>query len=53
MNRVGTAHDFILSTDAVNVGIKKTLRVTQQTGRRPTSAGRAKVLSRKRQIRQD
>jgi hypothetical protein len=27
MYRVGTSHDFILSTDAVNIGIEKSLAV--------------------------
>ena len=30
MNRVGTSHDFILSTDAVYIGIQKSLIVVGQ-----------------------
>lgn len=30
MLRVATAHDFILSTDAVDVGIRKTVSVAEQ-----------------------
>jgi hypothetical protein len=55
MHRVGTAHDFILSTDAVNVGIGKSLSIAQEKKMkmRKTLVSKKMVEKKKRQIRED
>ena len=55
MHRVGTSHDFILSTDAVNVGIGKSLSIAQEKKMkmRKTLVSKKMVENKNRQIRED
>ena len=55
MQRVGTSHDFILSTDAVNVGIDKSLKVAEIKKKQTNGsfAEEKMVEKKKRQIRED